>query len=132
VLVQMALRWLTDPGRKWPRLGMAGEIPTTANEPVPLPEFVISLLGEIQDGVVLDRLDWEHVAGQRFSSAVMQPVLVTYVTRTALMGAGLVLVINAFYFFGFYRLRRWMQRRRAALADKTPPSSADAIKSPPH
>lgn len=132
VLVQMALRWLADPGREWPRLGPAGEAQAAAKEPVPLPEFVISLLGEIQEGVVLDRLDWEHVAGQRFSSAVMHPMLVKYVTRTAITGAGAVLILNGFYFFGFYRVRRWMQRRRAMLADRTPPSGADAVKSPPH
>jgi len=132
VLVQIALRWLTDPNREWPQLTAKPDGQPAPKEPVLLPEFVVSLVNEIQDGVVLERLDWEHVAGHRFSSAVMQPVLVRYVTRTAIVGAGLVLVVNGFYFFGFYRLRRWMARKRAAALSNAKASPADAMKSPPH
>jgi hypothetical protein len=133
VLVQMALRWLVDPNRAWPQLAVKPESQSAAAEPALLPEFIVSLVGEIQEGVVLERLDWEHVAGHRFSSAVMQPTLVRYVTRTAIVGAALLLVLNAFYFFGFYRLRRWMKRKRQAAAAKTQAGGAgDAVQSPPH
>jgi hypothetical protein len=132
VLVQMALRWLMDVNREWPQLAPKGDAPPVSKDPVPLPEFIVSLVGEIQDGVVLDRLDWEHVAGHRFSAAVMQPVLVKYVTRTAITGAVLVMVINGFYFFGFYRIRRWMARKRALAGAKPQAGASDARQSPPH
>ena len=133
VLVQMALRWLVDPNHAWPQLATKPESQPAASQPVPLPEFVVSLVSDIQEGVVLERLDWEHVAGHRFSSAVMQPTLARYVTRTATVGAALLLVLNAFYFFGFYRLRRCMKRKRQAAAAKSDAGTGgDAVHGPPH
>jgi hypothetical protein len=131
VLVQMALRWLVDPNREWPRLAAKPDAPPAGPEPVILPEFIVSLLSEIQEGVVLERLDWEHVAGHRFSSVVMQPTLVRYVTRTGIVTATLVLILDAFYFFGFYRLRRWMKRKRLEAAEKAKPPGGEA-NGPPH
>jgi hypothetical protein len=117
IAVQIGLRWIMDPEQTWPEAMPAGT-GSAADPRLRVPEFVLALVDEIQDNAVLDRLDWEHVAGTRFVQAVLQPVLVERVARSAgLLAVGVVALDLAYFAVAariFGRLRR---RARAQDAE---------------
>jgi hypothetical protein len=110
IVVQIGLRWLLEAEQTWPQ-GMAAGSGSLADQRLKLPEFALALLDEIQDDAVLDRLDWEHVAGTRFVQAVLQPVLVESVGRQAAILALLVLAADAAYFVLASRIVGHLRRR---------------------
>jgi hypothetical protein len=116
ILVQIGLRWLLDPDQTWPEGRPAGATGTA--ERLRLPDFALALVDEIRDDAVLDRLDWEHVAGTRFVQTILQPVLVERVGRqAALLGFG-VLAADAAYFVLAARFVGRLRRRARAKANE--------------
>jgi hypothetical protein len=125
IVVQTALRWLNDPARAWPQATAKQDAQPARPDGGNLNDFIVSLVDEIQDGVVLERLDWEHMAGHRFAVVMLHPMLVKYINRFAIAGVGGVLVLNLIYFFGFYRVRRWLHRERPSSGAKGAPASKE-------
>lgn len=134
VLVQIGLRWVTEPHNVWfqpaapsgsPPAGQPGAPPQPApgaaqgNEPFFLPDFLISLVDELPEGTVLPRLDWEHVAGTRYVDGVLRPLMDEYLSYLATALAVLVLLLDAVYFLLLRRLKRIGQPRPAK--PKAPP-----------
>jgi hypothetical protein len=88
---------MLDPNQTWPQAMPAGT-GSMAAQSLRLPEFALALVDEIQDDAVLDRLDWEHVAGTRFVQVVLQPILLELMGRWAGLLALAVLAVDLAYF----------------------------------
>lgn len=121
IIVQIGLRWVLDPSQTWPQAMPAGT-GSTVEQHLRLPEFALALIDEIQDDAVLDRLDWEHVAGTRFVQAVLQPVLLDQVGRSAGLLAVCVIALDLAYFAVAARVLGRMSGRRKTV----PPEAKDA------
>jgi hypothetical protein len=115
IVVQMGLRWVLAPGQTWPEAMPAGTS-AAADQPVRLPQFALTLMDEIQGNAVLDKLDWEHVAGTRFVQAVLQGVLVERIGRSAGLLALACVTFDVAYFIFAARLVGRLNRRRKAKA----------------
>jgi hypothetical protein len=114
ILVQIGLRWILDPNQTWPEAMPAGT-GSTAAQNLRLPEFALALVDEIQDDAVLDRLDWEHVAGTRFVQVVLEPALLELVGRWAGLLALGVFALDLAYFAMAARLVGHLRRRSKAV-----------------
>ena len=113
IVVQMGLRWVLEPGQTWPEAMPAGT-GSTADQALRLPEFALTLMDEIRDTAVLDKLDWEHVTGTRFVQAVLKGVLVERIGRSAGLLALAVVTFDLAYFVSAARLVGRLNRRRKA------------------
>jgi hypothetical protein len=142
VLVQMGLRWVTEPHTGWvaptapggpdpaaPDAAAPERPPGAAETTFFLPDFLAALVDELPDDTVLPRLDWEHVAGTRFVDSVLRPLVEEYVSYLALALALLVLLADALYFLAMRRLKRIGQARAAKPAPK--PAAKPAAKAEP-
>jgi hypothetical protein len=109
IVAQIGLRWMLDAKQTWPEAMPAGA-GSSADRPLSLPELTLALIDEIQDGAVLDRLDWEHVAGTRFVQVVLHPVLLELIGRWAALLAVLVLAADLAYFAMATRIVRRLRR----------------------
>lgn len=133
VLVQLGLRWITEAHNSWYAPSSADAGAEQGEQPFFLPDFLASLVDELQKGTVLPRLDWEHVAGTRFVDGVLRPVAVEYLSYLAGALAIAVLLLDALYFLIMRRLRRIGQPRQAPAkaAAKGAPLPAPAKGSAP-
>jgi hypothetical protein len=113
IVVQIGVRWLLEPKQTWPEALPAG---SRADRPLSVPELSLALIDEIQDGAVLDRLDWEHVAGTRFVQTVLQPLLLELLGRWAGLLALGVVVANLAYFAVAIRIVRRLRRTATSAA----------------
>ncbi|HKI99327.1 MAG TPA: hypothetical protein VKB51_12715 [bacterium] len=128
VLVQIGLRWVTEPHSGWlgPEVKAKPKANAQEDSPFFLPDFLWSLIDELPDGTVLPRLDWEHVAGTRYVETVLRPLAEEYLSYLAALIALVVVVVDGLFFLLMGRLKRIGRPRPAKKppAPKTTPAPA--------
>lgn len=137
-LIQIGLRWITEPHRTAIRTPDTGEgdqeQAQSAQQPFFLPEFLLSLIDELRPEVALSRANWEHVAGTRFVQGTLDPLMAEYLSYSAGLLVVVVVLLNAGYFLAMRRLKRiGRPRREGAVAERDaplPPAIRESAPSP--
>ena len=130
-LLQLALRWLIDPGQANPQNSTEPE-GAVEEKALFLPEFVEGLLGEIQPKATLNRGEWEYIAGVRFGDEVLRPVFRDYMVSLASGIAVAVLLLNLLVMLLGLRVKRfWIKAPLEALITASDAELAETTDAPP-
>ncbi len=135
VVMTLAREWISDPDQSWPEwIPAPGEASVRAADDDALvpAEFILSLVGEIEEDAVLPQADWAYVAGTRFEQRVLAPLFTDYLHYAAIAVAIAVAVFNLVFFWLMVKAKRrppLRLGRRRASSEAPPPVKAG--ESPP-
>lgn len=115
-LLVLALRWGSRSEQIWP-------LPESDPEAKPLNKFLVNFLRELEEKVALSPKEWQMVTGTRFSTDVLEPLLVWHIRYTALLMVLFILVLNTGIFLVLRSFKKWLEKRRATKIDSLLESS---------
>jgi len=127
VVMTLAREWISDPDQSWPEwIPAPGEASVRAADDDALvpAEFILSLVGEIEEDAALPQADWAYVAGTRFEQRVLVPLFTDYLHYAAIAVAIAVASFNLVFFWLMVKAKRrppLRLGRRGASSEAPPP-----------